>query len=42
MIIPWSKPHANQDKAMWIDHYQLERGEAVRVFKGLPPKEATD
>ena len=31
--------HADQSEAMWLDHYRLERGEAVRVFKGLPPKE---
>lgn len=30
---------ADQNEAMWMDHYQLERGEAIRVFKGLPPKE---
>ena len=36
------RQHTDQDKAMWIDHYQLERGKAVRIFKGLPPKEATD
>lgn len=30
--------HADQNEAMWMDHYQLERGEAVRVFKGMPPK----
>jgi peptide chain release factor len=31
--------HADQSETMWLDHYRLERGEAVRVFKGLPPKE---
>ena len=31
--------HADQNEAMWIDHYQLERGKAIRVFKDLPPKE---
>lgn len=36
------RQHTDQDKAMWIDHYQRERGKAVRIFKGLPPKEATD
>ena len=36
------RQHTDQDKATWIDHYQLERGKAVRIFKGLPPKEATD
>ena len=30
---------ADRNEAMWMDHYRLERGEAVRVFKGLPPKE---
>ena len=30
--------HADQNEAMWLDHYRLERGEAIRVFKGLPPK----
>ena len=24
---------------MWLDHYRLERGEAIRTFKGMPPKE---
>ena len=24
---------------MWLDHYHLERGGAVRTFKGLPPRE---
>ncbi len=33
--------HADQSEAMWMDHYRLERGEAVRVFKGMPPKETT-
>ena len=31
--------HADQNEAMWMDHYQLERGKAIRVFKDLPPKE---
>ena len=31
--------HADQNEAMWLDHYRLERGEAIRVFKDLPPKE---
>ena len=29
----------DQNETMWMDHYRLERGAAVRVFKGLPPKE---
>ena len=24
---------------MWLDHYHLERGGAIRTFKGLPPRE---
>ena len=24
---------------MWLDHYHLERGDAIRTFKGMPPKE---
>ena len=31
---------ADQNEVMWMDHYQLERGNAVRVFKGLPPRES--
>ncbi len=31
--------HADQNETMWMAHYQLERGDAIRVFKGLPPKE---
>ena len=31
--------HADQNEALWMDHYRLERGQAIRVFKGLPPKE---
>ena len=31
--------HADQSEAMWLDHYRLERGGAIRVFKGLPPIE---
>ena len=28
---------ANEKSSMWIDHYQLERGDAIKTFKGLPP-----
>ncbi len=31
--------HADQNEAMWLDHYRLERGGAIRVFKGMPPVE---
>ena len=24
---------------MWLEHYHLERGDAIKIFKGLPPKE---
>ena len=30
---------AAEKESMWLDHYQLERGGAIRTFKGLPPKE---
>ena len=28
---------ANEKSSMWIDHYQLERGDAIKTFSGLPP-----
>ncbi len=31
--------HSMENETMWLEHYRLERGGAVRVFKGLPPKE---
>lgn len=31
--------HADQNRELWIDHYRLERGNPIRVFKGLPPVE---
>jgi len=31
--------HASEKEEMWMDHYHLERGGAVRIFKGMPPKE---
>ena len=31
--------HASEKEEMWLDHYHLERGGAVRTFKGMPPKE---
>ena len=31
--------HAAEKESMWLDHYQLERGDAIRTFKGLPPQE---
>ena len=31
---------ADQNETMWLNHYHLERGDAIRVFKGLPPKES--
>ena len=31
--------HAAAKEEMWLDHYHLERGGAVRTFKGMPPKE---
>ena len=30
---------ATEKESMWLDHYLLERGDAIRTFKGLPPKE---
>ena len=30
---------AAEKESMWLDHYHLERGDAIRTFKGLPPKE---
>ena len=30
---------ASEKESMWQDHYHLERGDAIRTFKGLPPKE---
>ena len=29
---------AAEKESMWLDHYRLERGDAIRTFKGLPPK----
>jgi len=31
--------HASEKAEMWLDHYHLERGGAIRIFKGMPPKE---
>ena len=31
--------HASEKAEMRLDHYHLERGGAVRTFKGMPPKE---
>ena len=31
--------HATEKESMWRDHYRLERGDAIRTFKGLPPEE---
>ena len=31
--------HAAAKEEMWLDHYHLERGGAVRTFDGMPPKE---
>ena len=28
-----------ETSALWLEHYRLERGNPVRVFAGLPPKE---
>ena len=30
---------AAEKESLWIDHYRLERGDAIRIFKGLPPFE---
>lgn len=30
---------AAEKESMWLDHYRLERGDAIRTFKGLPPTE---
>ena len=30
---------AAEKESMWLDHYRFERGDAIRIFKGLPPKE---
>ena len=30
---------AAEKESLWLDHYRLERGDAIRAFKGLPPKE---
>ena len=32
------KNQAAEKESMWLDHYHLERGDAIRTFKGLPPK----
>ena len=29
---------AAEKESLWLDHYRLERGDAIRTFKGLPPK----
>ena len=34
--------HATENEEMWLDHYRLERGKAIRVFKDLPPKETKE
>ena len=31
--------HASEKEEMWLDHYRLERGGALRTFRGLPPVE---
>ena len=31
--------HAAAKEEMWLDHYHLKRGGAIRTFKGMPPKE---
>ena len=33
------KNKADAKNSMWTDHYKLERGDAIRVFKGVPLKE---
>ena len=33
------KNKADAKNSMWTDHYKLERGDAIRVFKGIPLKE---
>ena len=30
---------AAEKESLWLDHYRLERGDAIRTFKGLPPRE---
>ena len=30
---------AAEKEFLWLDHYRLERGDAIRTFKGLPPTE---
>ena len=30
---------AAEKESLWLDHYHLERGDAIRTFKGLPVKE---
>ena len=30
---------AAEKESMWLEHYNLERGDALRTFKGMPPKE---
>lgn len=34
-----SQEKARQGEKMWIDHYELERGNPIRTFKGMPPIE---
>ena len=29
---------AAEKESMWLDHYRLECGDAIRTFKGLPPE----
>ena len=29
---------AAEKESLWLDHYRLERGDAIHTFKGLPPK----
>ncbi len=31
--------NASADNTAWLEHYRLERGNPVRIFQGLPPKE---
>ena len=31
--------HAVEKESMWLDYYRLECGDAICIFKGLPPKE---
>ena len=33
------RQQAGEKEEMWLDHYRLARGGAVRTFKGMPPRE---